>query len=67
MQKMISNAQDLVQQKQMFINSDTLTDAKLNNTSLYVLFVEQVCCKKQQKKFLTSYWFTEQGTSEGPE
>ena len=50
MQKMISNAQDLVQQKQMFINSDTLTDAKLNNTSLYVLFVEQVCCKKQQKK-----------------
>ena len=29
--------------------------------------LEPVCCKKQQKKFLTSYWFEEYGTSEGPE
>ena len=29
--------------------------------------LEPVCCKKQQKKFLTSYWFAEQGNSEGPE
>ena len=29
--------------------------------------LEPVCCKKQQKKFLTSYWFVEQGTSERPE
>ena len=26
--------------------------------------LEPVCCKKQQKKFLTSYWFVEEGTSE---
>ena len=29
--------------------------------------LEPVCCKKQQNKFLTSYWFAEKGTSEGPE
>ena len=23
------------------------------------LLLEPVCCKKQQKKFLTSYWFAE--------
>ena len=26
--------------------------------------LEPVCCKKQQKRFLTSYWFEEWGTSE---
>ena len=26
--------------------------------------LEPVCCKKQQKKFPTSYWFVEYGTSE---
>ena len=26
--------------------------------------LERVCCKKQKKKFVTSYWFVEQGTSE---
>jgi hypothetical protein len=26
--------------------------------------LEPVCCKKQQKKFLSSYWFVEYGTSE---
>ena len=25
------------------------------------------CCKKQQRKFMSSYWFAEWGTSEGPE
>ena len=29
--------------------------------------LEPVCCKKQQKKVLTSYWFVQQGTSEGSE
>ena len=29
--------------------------------------LELVCCKKQQKKFLASYWFVEQGTSEHSE
>ena len=28
--------------------------------------LEPVCCKKQQEKFLTKYWFAEQGISEGP-
>ena len=30
-------------------------------------YLEPVYCKKQQKKFLISYWFAELGTSEGPE
>jgi hypothetical protein len=30
----------------------------LKNVCTYVL-LEPVCCKKQQKKFLTSYWFVE--------
>ena len=34
-------------------------------TTIYVL--EPVCCKKQQKKFLTSCWFAELGNSEGTE
>ena len=29
--------------------------------------LQPVCCKKQQKKFLTSYWFLEMGTSEDSE
>ena len=29
--------------------------------------LELVSCKKQPKKFLTSYWFAEYETSEGPE
>ena len=32
-----------------------------------LVFLEPVCCEKQQKTFLTSYWFVEWGTSEGPE
>ena len=37
---------------------------------VFVLFegdsdeLEPVCCEKQQKKFLTSFWFVEQGNSE---
>ena len=29
-----------------------------------VYTLEPVCCEKQQKKFLTSYWFAEQGTKD---
>ena len=29
--------------------------------------LEPVCSRKQQKKFLTSYWFVEKGTSEDSE
>ena len=32
-----------------------------------VYTLEPVCCEKQQKKFLTSYWFVEQGISEDSE
>ena len=35
--------------------------------SVTTLNLEPVCCKKQKKKFLTSYWFVEQGTSEDSE
>ena len=31
------------------------------------LFLEQVCCKKREKKYLTSYWFAKLATSEGAE
>ena len=44
---------------------------KVKQVSLFlmltILELELVCCKKQQKKFRTSYWFAEYGTSEGPE
>ena len=39
--------------------------SKFNIKLKWVL--EPVCCKKQQKKFLTSYWFVELGTSEDSE
>ena len=32
-----------------------------------LLKLEPICCKKHQKKFLTSYWFVELGTSEDSE
>ena len=28
---------------------------------MLIIILELVCCKKQQKKFLTSYWFAERG------
>ena len=33
-------------------------------TKLYTVLLEPVCCKKQQKKFLTSYWFVDSEDSE---
>ena len=33
----------------------------------FSFILEPVWCKKQQKKFLTSYWFVEKGTSEDSE
>ena len=41
--------------------------SKSNHKSRGEVSLEPVCCKKQQKKLLTSYWFVEQGNSEGPE
>ena len=37
---------------------------KVSVTSVMELELEPVCGKKQQKKFPTSYWFVEYGTSE---
>ena len=33
----------------------------IDTTSIKVRILEPVCCKKQQKKFLTSYWLVDRG------
>ena len=44
-----------------------IMNLKVNLPRLLRFDTRAGCCKKQKKKFLTSYWFAEFGTSEGPE
>ena len=52
-----------------FINKASLRNGALKSQCIGVdsaFYLEPVCCKKKQKKILTSYWFVEKGTSEEP-
>ena len=52
---------------QMFVTVNRTGQNDIRNILVSLLFpshrrgtiLEAVCCKKQQKKFLTSYWFVE--------
>ena len=61
------NYQESYQNKSYFQPFYKLTIRWISSPYFSVLFLEPVCCKKQQKKFLTSYWFVEYGTSEDSE
>ena len=37
------------------------------NALLHMFKLEPVCCKKRQKKFMTTYWFVEYGISKASE
>ena len=57
----------------IWVFNTKITKVNSINVSIFLfsisnsMLLEPVCCKKQQKKFLTSYWFAEKGISEGPE
>ena len=43
----------------VFLNSWVKEVKRKYGNEIWLNWLEPVCCKKQQKKFLTSYWFVE--------